>query len=110
MSPQLAATLRKVLAVHYRGQNDPKYVIGALVRIAGEPTFSIKLGIESIRAARKMFGEALVGEGTLMEAVRDPRNGAIIQEWSLANSYCLRRSNGRDPIPLLVEDEPSVSG
>ena len=110
MSPQLTATLRKVLAAHYRGKDDPKYLIGGLIRIAGEPTFTTKLAVESLRAARKMLGEALVGEGTLQEAVQDPRNGAIIQEWSLANSYCLRRSNGRDPIPLLVEDEPSVSG
>ncbi len=105
MSPQLHLILAKVLGAHYRGKHDPKYLIGALIRIAGEPTFTTKLAVESLRAARKMLCEALVGEGTLLEAVKDPRNGAIVQEWSLAHSYSLRRSNGRDTVPLLVEED-----
>jgi hypothetical protein len=105
MSPQLHSILAKVLDLHYAGKSDPEYVIGALVRIAGEPTFSLKLGIESIRAARQMLSEALVGNGNFLEAIRDRRNRAVIQEWSLAQSACIRRSSGRDPIPLLGEGD-----
>jgi hypothetical protein len=105
MSPQLRSVLAKVLDVHYRGKDEPKFVIGALVRIAGEPTFSIRLGIESIRAARKLLCDSLVGEGDFLEVIQDPKNRAVVEQWSLASSYCIRRSSGRDTIPLLVEED-----
>jgi hypothetical protein len=103
MSPQLTATLRKVLAVHYHGKDEPKYVIGALVMIAAEPTFTTKLAVESIRTAKKMFLEAMEGTGEFREWMKNPTKRAIVEQWSLSHSYSIRRSNGRNQEPLLAE-------
>ena len=105
MSPQLRSVLARVLDTHYRGKRDTRYVIGALVRIAGEPTFTTKLAVEAIRAARKMLCEALQGPGDFSELMRDPTKHGIVEEWSMSHSDANRRSSGRNPIPLLVEDD-----
>jgi hypothetical protein len=103
MSPQLRSTLTKVLAAHYHGESDPKYVIGALICIAAEPTFATKLAVEAIRLGKKMLCELLEGEGDFLELIRNPKNRAVVQELSLAHSYCLRRSNGKNQEPLLAD-------
>lgn len=112
MSPQLRSILTKVLEAHYRGDRDPKYVIAALIRIAAEPTFCTKLAVESLRAATKKLCEELGDPVDFTEAIRDPRKSAVLEQYSIARSSAIRRSNGRDPIPLLVEEEcdnPSAS-
>lgn len=103
MSPHLAATLRKVLAVHYYGKDDLKFVMGALVKIAAEPAFPTKLAVESIRAAKKILYEALNGSGDLSEWMKDPAKRAFIEQWSLSHSYSIRRSNGKNQKPLLAD-------
>jgi hypothetical protein len=105
MSPQLRSILARVLDTHYRGKRDTRYVVGASVRIAGEPNFAIKLAVEAIRTARKMLCEALQGPGDFSELMRDPTKRGIVEEWSMSNSEANRRSSGRNPIPLLAEEE-----
>jgi len=103
MSPQLRSILAKVIDARYYGRSDPHFVVGALVLIAGEPTFATKLAVEAIRLAKKMLCEVLEGEGDFLELIRNPKNRAVVQEWSLAHSYCIRRSNGRNTTPLLAD-------
>ncbi len=105
MSPQLTAALRKVLTVHYYGKDEPKYVMGALVMIAAEPTFPTKLAVESIRAAKKILYEALNGSGDFSEWMKDPAKRAIVEQYSLAHSWSIRRSNGRNTTPLLPDSD-----
>jgi hypothetical protein len=105
MSPQLHSVLAKVLDEHYRGDRDPKYVIAALIRIAAEPSFATKLSVESLRAAAKQLREELGDPVDFTDAIRDPRKSAILEQYSIARSSAIRRSNGRDPIPLLVEED-----
>jgi hypothetical protein len=105
MSPQLRSVLARVLDTHYRGKRDTRYVVGALVRIAGEPNFTTKLAVEAIRAARKMLCEALEGPGDFSELMRDPTKQGIVEEWALSNSDANRRSSGRNRVPLLGEEE-----
>jgi hypothetical protein len=110
MSPQLRSVLAKVLDAHYGGENDAKYVIAALVKVAGEPVFTTRLGVEAIRAARKKLFETLGGQGTFSDWMKDPTKRAIVEQVSLATSYCRRRSSGRNPTPLLVEEAGDASG
>jgi hypothetical protein len=103
MSPQLRSILAKVIDARYHGKNDPKYVIGALVCIASEPTFSTKLAVESIRTAKKMLFEALDGPGDFWERMKDPAKRAVAEQWSLSVSYSIRRANGKNQEPLLAD-------
>ena len=103
MTPQLRSVLAKVLEVRYHGKDDSKYVIGALVCIAAEPMFPVKLAVESMRAAKKMLYEALNGTGDLSEWMKDPTKRAIAEQYSLAHSWSIRRSSGRNQEPLLPD-------
>jgi hypothetical protein len=105
MSPQLRSVVAKVLKAHYRGQDDLKFVIGGLLKIAGEPEFETKLAVEAMRLAKKQLCEALRGPGTFSEWMQDPAKQAIAEQVALSVSYSNRRSSGRDPVPLLVEED-----